>query len=55
MAYADYYLCNVCGCKTFYDAGVDYTYGVGDIAVLCKECSKTHNIKIIERKDNICH
>ena len=24
MAAADYYLCDVCECKTFYDANVDY-------------------------------
>jgi len=24
MAFADYYLCDVCGCKTFYDANLPY-------------------------------
>lgn len=32
MAKADYYLCDVCGCKTFYDADVDYEdYDTGQI------------------------
>lgn len=26
MAYADYRLCDVCGCKTFYDSNLNYEY-----------------------------
>jgi hypothetical protein len=36
MAGADYFHCDVCGCKAFYDANIDWeeTF-VGDIACLC--------------------
>ena len=52
MAYVDYLHCAVCDCKTLYDAECDYESASGndgslhDIATLCKECSKTHSIKI---------
>lgn len=58
MALADYYLCDVCKAKTFYDANVNYCddrwmtdgrckmipNGAGDMAVLCMECAKTHKV-----------
>ena len=63
MALADFYLCDACNGKTFYDARLAYDeHGepnsnsetnhpwpdgdVGDMAVICKECSKTHTIVI---------
>ena len=64
MALADYYLCDICECKTFYDGNVPYGEyqegiqqnpktghpwpdgNVGDMAVLCRECAKTHQIAI---------
>lgn len=64
MALADYYLCDVCERKTFYDGNVPYGEyqegvqqnpktghpwpdgNVGDMAVLCRECAKTHKITI---------
>ncbi len=64
MAGADYYSCDVCGFKTFYDAELSYEKNgnhnpktghmwpngnVGDMAVICKECSKTHLIQIDKR------
>jgi len=30
MAYADYYLCDVCGEKTFYDANLNYNSDFGE-------------------------
>jgi len=70
----DYRCCDVCGCKVFYDAylnydevdGVDPEWVVkmageisdvceyrleslGDWAVLCHECAKTHRTMIISR------
>lgn len=62
MAGCDYYLCDICGCETFYDVEL-YGYrgpenmnpntghlwpdgNVGDMAVICKECAKTHRIEI---------
>ena len=57
MAMADYYLCDKCGSKTFYDANLHYEddekrgywlFGAGDIAVLCVNCAKTHRVKIVE-------
>lgn len=60
MAGADYRSCDVCSGKTFYDAQLDYQppteemkaekkydywlHGVGDWAVLCPECAKTHEV-----------
>ena len=65
MAGADYYSCDVCGAKTFYDADLsygDFQYNenplnrhpwpdgdVGFMVVLCKKCSLTHKVVIIER------
>jgi hypothetical protein len=67
MAASDYYLCDTCNGKTFYDANLDYGFvqdeialinanpetnhrwpngDVGDMAVICKECAKTHTIMI---------
>lgn len=47
MAAADYYLCDVCGCKTFYDSDVDYGDRVGEMVVICSECAKTHKIHVL--------
>lgn len=63
MAAADYRLCDVCDRKTFYDATLDYQepekgradypnwwlHGVGDWAVICVECAKTHEVIVRER------
>jgi hypothetical protein len=51
MAGADYYSCDICGCKTFYDAQLDYDDNgdlprVGDMKVLCNECAETHRVVI---------
>ena len=56
MAYADYYLCNVCGGKTFYDANLNYEQDgicgdttldrVGQMAAICNTCAKTHHVEI---------
>lgn len=57
MAGADYYSCDVCGGKTFYDATL-YEYAsdagpydkcVGAMVVLCLACAKTHNV-VIQKK-----
>lgn len=62
MAGCDYYLCDICGCETFYDVEL-YGYrgpenmnpntghlwpdgDVGDMSVICKDCAKTHRIEI---------
>lgn len=39
MALGDYRLCDSCGAKTFYDAGLDMSH-VGSLKVLCVECAK---------------
>ena len=46
MAFADYYLCDLCGGKAFYDTDVDYER-VGDMACICKECAKTHAVRVV--------
>ncbi len=48
MAGADYYSCDKCGRKTYYDAEVDYD-GLGSMAALCEDCDKTHAAIIVER------
>lgn len=52
MAYADYLHCVVCDCKTLYDAECNYDAATGrlhDIATICKECSKTHSLTVINK------
>lgn len=54
MAMADYRLCDVCGCKAFYDANLNYDDDgnldyVGEMLVICTDCSKTHECKLIEK------
>lgn len=57
MAAADYYLCDKCDAKTFYDANLtdDWwshnPYEGLDMAVLCEKCSATHEVVIVERKE----
>jgi hypothetical protein len=46
MAGCDYTHCDVCGCKAFYDASVDYSDFNGVQVVLCENCRKTHKIVI---------
>ena len=66
MAGADYYSCDKCGCKTFYDAVLPYgdcedmlrsprdtpmpDGNVGDMMVLCKKCAKEYEIVIQAKK-----
>ncbi len=63
MAACDYYLCDICGCETFYDVelygyrgpeninkNTGHTWPDGDVggmAVICKDCAKTHRIEIV--------
>ncbi len=59
MAVADYYLCDLCSRKTFYDAELQYDgtetplsierpllVGAGAMAVLCTKCAATHDVVI---------
>lgn len=47
MAGIDYKVCDLCSApKIIYDADIDYGR-VGEIKVLCKECSKKFTIKIV--------
>ena len=64
MALADYKLCDICGHKAFYDANLGYQFdailadcirgegvelgNLGDWAVICKNCAKTHKTIIVE-------
>lgn len=62
MAAADYYLCDVCSAKTFYDANLHYDkqenwerikwfpVGAGDMAVLCRGCAQTHEVRIVPKE-----
>jgi len=63
MALADYRLCDLCECKTFYDAELNYDFStnlnsngdllpsgnVGDMKVICKKCA-VENIVVIMKK-----
>jgi len=57
MAGADYYSCDVCHGKTFYDCALDYQrtesgeflpYGAGQMKVICCICIGTHEIVVRE-------
>ncbi len=60
MAAADYRLCDICNCKTFYDSNLDYDWNnynkttglsrTGDWAVICEDCATTHEVIIQEKK-----
>lgn len=49
MAMADYYLCDVCGGKAIYDADIDERWDGHEMAILCKACSLTHEVKVVPR------
>lgn len=58
MAMIDYRECDVCGGKSFYDAVLDYDFtkypdtglwNLGGWSCLCKKCSETHDITIVEK------
>ena len=63
MALSDYYLCDVCNGKCFYDANLNWVEDpndpgilviekVGDMAVICSDCAKTHETVVIKRHTN---
>ncbi len=57
MAAGDYYLCDRCSAKTFYDANTHYELddsgrgyhfvGVGDMKAICKRCAETHEVVLV--------
>lgn len=64
MAGADYYSCDICGNKTFYDADLyagcvtnsntetDHPWPdgyVGGMAVICIDCAKEYKIEIVKK------
>lgn len=56
MAFADYALCNCCGCKAFYDACFTddrylEAYQAGRMKVICEECAETYTVEVLKRKD----
>lgn len=64
MAGADYFHCDVCGGKAFYDAHLNWDCDAemsgrsdlpaldytGDIRALCDDCAKTHVVVVVERE-----
>ena len=53
MASGEYYHCDVCGAKTFYDADIDWEVeNVGSMKVICDACAQTHYIVIMGGRDN---
>lgn len=51
MAGADYFSCSSCGTKAFHDASIDWgEQNTGDVAALCRECSKFAEIVIRRKK-----
>lgn len=59
MAKGDYRCCDICDGKVFYDANLNYETSttppfytldyLGDWAVICTDCAKTHQCVIIPR------
>lgn len=61
MAASDYRSCDICGSKTFYDASLNWHEpdddhhagfwlpGLGDWAVICKQCAKTYETVVRHR------
>lgn len=49
MAMADYYHCDACGGKAFYDADIDDRFERVAMTVLCERCTKRYVIEIRER------
>lgn len=56
MALSDYLLCDVCESKVLYDADFPYDFKeypdtglprLGDLAILCRGCAKTHTLAIV--------
>jgi len=56
MASADYQHCEVCNCKTFYDAVLDWDRErwpetglafTGQLMTLCTDCVKTHRLIVV--------
>jgi len=62
MALADYYLCDVCESKCFYDAnlnwemddetGVMYLDHMGEMVAICKNCARDYEVVIRKRNDD---
>ena len=59
MAMCDYYLCDECGGKCFYDAAIAEYDDAGryllsgsavDIAAICEDCAKTHKCIVVPRE-----
>lgn len=57
MSVVDYYMCDNCGCKCFYDAELNWkdvaqdkmTLDLcGDIKAICIACAKTHKCIVVE-------
>jgi hypothetical protein len=66
MAMADYYLCDQCGGKTFYDTGLDWRYeddegndceanlrGVGDMVVICEKCAAKFEVVVMPKRKGV--
>lgn len=57
MAGADYRSCDICRCKTYYDANLNWDFEaypehglrLGDWKVICIECAKTYKCVIVKR------
>lgn len=54
MAGADYYSCDGCGRRTFYDAGIAESYPdrVGQMIVICPDCAKTMKVVLQKKTKN---
>jgi hypothetical protein len=63
MALIDYWLCDVCECKTFYDAPLAYDRhnptrhdgamlpaGAGDMRAICVKCAETYVVEVRRRE-----
>ena len=53
MAGLDYRDCDVCHERTFYDANLNLTWGVGALLVLCRSCAKTHRLVCLTKTQKL--
>ena len=53
MALCDYYLCDVCGNKAFYDADIrDEAYFEVDMKVVCTDCKDEYTVVVVKKEPN---
>ncbi len=65
VALTDYWLCDLCGAKTFYSADLEHDgrrhdevmlpTGVGDMRAICPKCAKTYKVTVQKHARAVTH